>query len=317
MEFFDRHRDFARVRDCSRPSQCLIYGYTGELLNLDGPVVYAAFYALFIGIHLWAQESLKIMLAITAVAVLALLLFVVGMLPHFSLNNLLDIPLILRRFGAGSGSPRGIGVFGAPFPSRYGCSSRWRGLIAEERDPRDMPRGIITAMLILLLLGGLVLFPGSVPARLIWRIMRHLWWAHCKVFTGGFVARDGGGVVGLAGLVPFFSPSSSLTPDRYLPVARGGLSSLLALCHQRAQSLHAGADRAGGIPGLGSHCGAGDGDYDGGFWGDAFLCADDGRHIVLRPEAWPESAYRTTGGIVTTESPPVPIDCGLLPTRLW
>ena len=85
-----------------------IGGYTGELLGLDGPVVYAAFYALFIGIHLWgAGEALKIMLAITAVAVLALLLFVVGMLPHFSWNNLLDIPVNTGAFGASSWFPEG------------------------------------------------------------------------------------------------------------------------------------------------------------------------------------------------------------------
>ena len=53
-----------------------IGGYTGALLGIDGPLVYAAFYAAFVGIHLWGTgEALKIMLGITAVAVLALLLF--------------------------------------------------------------------------------------------------------------------------------------------------------------------------------------------------------------------------------------------------
>ena len=145
-----------------------IGGYTGELLNLDGPVVYAAFYALFIGIHLWgAGEALKIMLAITAVAVLALLLFVVGMLPHFSLNNLLDIPVNTEAFGASSWFPEGYwGIWGAiPFAIWLFLAVEGVPLAAEEsKDPaRDMPRGIITAMLILLLLGGLVLFlaPGG------------------------------------------------------------------------------------------------------------------------------------------------------------
>ena len=46
-------------------------------------------------------------------SVLALLLFVVGMLPHFSLNNLLDIPVNTEAFGASSWFPEGYwGIWG-------------------------------------------------------------------------------------------------------------------------------------------------------------------------------------------------------------
>lgn len=53
-----------------------IGGYISELIGINGPVVYAAFYAIFIGLHLFgAGEALKIMMIITSIAVVALLLF--------------------------------------------------------------------------------------------------------------------------------------------------------------------------------------------------------------------------------------------------
>lgn len=56
-----------------------IGGYVAELSGLNGPLVYAAFYIVFVGLHLWgAGEALKIMLVITAVAALALVVFIVG-----------------------------------------------------------------------------------------------------------------------------------------------------------------------------------------------------------------------------------------------
>jgi ethanolamine permease len=51
-----------------------IGGYISELIGIDGPIVYAVFYVVFIGIHLFgAGEALKIMMCITAIAVVALL----------------------------------------------------------------------------------------------------------------------------------------------------------------------------------------------------------------------------------------------------
>jgi ethanolamine permease len=143
-----------------------IGGYTGALLGVDGPIIYALFYAIFVGIHLRGTgEALKIMLVITAVAVLALLLFVVGMLPHFSWDNLTDMPVNTDAVGASVWLPEGYwGIWGAiPFAIWLFLAVEGVPLAAEEsKDPtRDMPKGIITAMLILLLLGGLVLFLGT------------------------------------------------------------------------------------------------------------------------------------------------------------
>src|SRR5687767_13345078 len=54
--------------------------------------VYLAFYAVFVGIHLYGVgEALKLMFVITAIAVVGLLVFVVAMVPEFDASNLTDI----------------------------------------------------------------------------------------------------------------------------------------------------------------------------------------------------------------------------------
>lgn len=148
-----------------------IGAYCQELVGLDGPVVYAAFYLVFIGIHLWGVgEAFKIMLVITAVAVMALLVFIIGMVPHFSVDNLFDIAVNESALGASSFLPEGyLGIWAAlPFAMWLFLAVEGVPLAAEEsKDPgRDMPRGIITAMVILLVLGGTVLMlaPGGAGA---------------------------------------------------------------------------------------------------------------------------------------------------------
>ena len=188
-----------------------IGGYTGALLGVDGPIIYALFYAIFVGIHLRGTgEALKIMLVITAVAVLALLLFVVGMLPHFSWDNLTDMPVNTDAVGASVWLPEGYwGIWGAiPFAIWLFLAVEGVPLAAEEsKDPtRDMPKGIITAMLILLLLGGLVLFlaPGGSSAALMAGHAAPLVGALQHVYGENSVLATVVNVVGLAGLIASF-----------------------------------------------------------------------------------------------------------------
>ena len=67
-----------------------IGGYV-EALDIGisaGWPVYLAFYAVFVGIHLiGVGEALKLMFAITAIAVVALIVFVVAMLPEFDASQ--------------------------------------------------------------------------------------------------------------------------------------------------------------------------------------------------------------------------------------
>ena len=146
-----------------------IGAYCNELLGLDGPLVYGAFYIVFVGIHLWGVgEALRVMLSITGIAVLALLVFFVGMIPAVDLANLTDIPVNGDALGASAFLPEGyIGIWAAlPFAMWLFLAVEGVPLAAEEcRDPgTDMPRGIIVAMLILLAFGALVLFLAPAAA---------------------------------------------------------------------------------------------------------------------------------------------------------
>ena len=63
-----------------------------ELIGIDGPIVYALFYAVFIGIHLaGVGEALKVMMIISGLAVVAILATAAVLVGHFDVNNLFDI----------------------------------------------------------------------------------------------------------------------------------------------------------------------------------------------------------------------------------
>ncbi len=144
-----------------------------ELVGLDGVLVYAAFYAVFIGIHLTGVgEALKIMMGISLLAVLAIVATAVALMGSFDAANLYDIAAT-DALGASSVMPFGwYGVWAAlPFAMWLFLAVEGVPLAAEEaKDPaRDVPRGIIGAMLILLVTAGLVVvfLAGSAGAQVI------------------------------------------------------------------------------------------------------------------------------------------------------
>ena len=286
-----------------------IGGYTGALLGVDGPIIYALFYAVFVGIHLRGTgEALKIMLVITAVAVLALLLFVVGMLPHFSWNNLTDIPVNTEAVGASMWLPEGYwGIWGAiPFAIWLFLAVEGVPLAAEEsKDPtRDMPKGIITAMLILLLLGGLVLFlaPGGSSAALMADHAAPLVGALQHVYGENSVLATVVNVVGLAGLIAsFFSIIFGYSRQVFALSRAGYLPRWLSITSDRKVPVLALI-----VPGLFgfalSLTGAGDLMITMAVFGATLsyglMMAS---HILLRlKEPNLERPYRTPGGILTT-----------------
>jgi ethanolamine permease len=133
----------------------------------DGWWVYLAVYALFIGIHLMGVgEALKAMFVVTAIALVGLVVFLVGAIPQFDAGNLLDIAPT-DAAGASSFLPYGlIGIWAAfPFAIWFFLAVESVPLAAEEaRDPaRSMPRGIVAAMGVLVLLAVLMLVftPGA------------------------------------------------------------------------------------------------------------------------------------------------------------
>ena len=133
----------------------------------DGWWVYLAVYVLFIGIHLaGVGEALKVMFVITAIALAGLLIFAISAIGSFDASNLTDIAPT-DAAGASSFLPFGyVGIWAAvPFAIWFFLAVEGVPLAAEEaKDPaRNVPRGIIAAMGVLLVTATtvLVLVAGS------------------------------------------------------------------------------------------------------------------------------------------------------------
>jgi ethanolamine permease len=141
-----------------------IGGYMDTLIGVGGPIVYLVCYLVFVGIHLYGVgEALKVMFAITVVAVVAIAAFVIGMIPQFEVANLFNIDPTSAA-GASPFLPFGmVGIWAAfPFAIWFFLAIEGVPLAAEEtRDPaRDMPKGLIVGMAALLLFAILILVFG-------------------------------------------------------------------------------------------------------------------------------------------------------------
>jgi ethanolamine permease len=153
------------------------------------------------------------MFAITAVALVALVVFVIAMAPKFEFANLFDIEPT-GAAGANSFIPFGYaGVLGAlVYGIWFFLAVEGVPLAAEEaNDPkRDMPRGI-TAMTILLVTAALMLFiaPGGAGSSAIADSDNPLPEAIRSAFGGDTWVADFVNYVGLAGRLP--SPGRAIS----------------------------------------------------------------------------------------------------------
>ncbi|WP_299667508.1 ethanolamine permease [uncultured Psychromonas sp.] len=140
-----------------------------ELIGMDGPIVYAVFYLIFVGIHIFgAGEALKVMMVISAFAVVAIIATGVVLLPAFNTENLFDVAPLAN---GSEFLPMGYyGVWAAlPFAMWLFLAVEGVPLAAEEaKDPaKDVPKGIIAAMIFLLGTATLVvvLVAGAAGAK--------------------------------------------------------------------------------------------------------------------------------------------------------
>ena len=143
-----------------------------ELMGIDGPLVYAIFYAIFIGIHMaGVGEALKVMMVISGLAVLAILMTAGVLVSEFDASKLFDIAPTTAQ--ATELLPFGwYGVWAAlPFAMWLFLAVEGVPLAAEEaKNPaKDVPKGIIGAMLFLLVTATLVvlLLAGAVGSEVI------------------------------------------------------------------------------------------------------------------------------------------------------
>ncbi|MCO1576099.1 ethanolamine permease [Crossiella sp. SN42] len=190
-----------------------IGGYV-EALGLfgltNGWPVYLVCYAIFVGVHLYGVgEALRLMFVITAIAVVGLVIFVVAMIPMIDLSRLTDIPPT-DAVGASSFLPFGYAGILAAFVYGIWFFLAIEGvpLAAEEaRDPRkDMPKGIVAAMLVLLVFAGLILIaaPGGAGSNALKSSDNPLPAALRAVYGSNAVIADIVNYIGLAGLVASF-----------------------------------------------------------------------------------------------------------------
>ena len=190
-----------------------IGGYINAL-NLfgitDGWWIYLVAYVIFIGVHLWGVgEALKLMFGITMIAVVALVATVVGLIPKFDASNLVNID---ADGSALSSSFLPFGISGLLAAFVYGIwfflAVEGVPLAAEETsDPkRDMPRGIIVAMLVLLVFAALILtlVPGAAGADVMGESTNPLPEAIRVAYGSNSLLADFVNYAGLAGLVASF-----------------------------------------------------------------------------------------------------------------
>lgn len=269
----------------------------------DGWWVYLAAYLLFIGIHIaGVGEALKVMFVITAIAVLGLLIFAVAAVPLFDTANLVDI----APTGAAGASPflpfGYLGIWSAvPFAIWFFLALEGVPLAAEEaRDPeRNVPRGIVAAMLVLLVTGALVLVlaTGALGAQALSESGNPLVEA-----LGGSTAGVVVNYVGLAGLVAsFFSIIYAYSRQTFALSRAGYLPRVLSVTNGRKAPTLA-LIVPGAIGFLLSLTGQGAVLLNMAVFGAALsYVLMMVSHIVLRRTA-PEMPrpYRTPGGVATT-----------------
>lgn len=269
----------------------------------DGWWVYLAAYLVFIGIHIaGVGEALKVMFVITAIAVLGLLIFAVAAVPLFDAANLVDIAPTAAA-GASPFLPFGyLGIWSAvPFAIWFFLALEGVPLAAEEaRDPeRNVPRGIVAAMLVLLVTGALVLVlaTGALGAQALSESGNPLVEA-----LGGSTAGVVVNYVGLAGLVAsFFSILYAYSRQTFALSRAGYLPRVLSVTNSRKAPTLA-LIVPGAIGFLLSLTGQGDVLLNMAVFGAALsYVLMMVSHIVLRRTA-PEMPrpYRTPGGVVTT-----------------
>ncbi|HSL01236.1 MAG TPA: ethanolamine permease [Rubrobacteraceae bacterium] len=217
-----------------------IGGYVESLIGFGGPLVYLAFYLVFVGIHLYGVgEALKLMFAITAIAVVALAAFVIGMIPQFEVANLFNIEPT-GALGASSFLPFGlVGIWAAlPYAIWFFLAIEGVPLAAEEsRDPaRDMPKGLIGGMLVLLVFAALILTfgPGGAGSAAIQDSDNPLPLALETAYGGNNALGTFVNIAGLAGLIAsFFSIIFAYSRQTFALSRAGYLPRLLSVTGSR------------------------------------------------------------------------------------
>jgi len=220
-----------------------IGGYI-EALGLFGITngwwIYLAMYAIFVGLHLYGVgEALKVMFAITAIAMVALIATAVGLIPQFDPANLTDID---PDGSAMSSALLPFGITGVLAAFVYGIwfflAVEGVPLAAEETSnpKKDMPRGIIVAMMVLLVTAALMLtlVPGAGGAETVGASSNPLPEAIRVAYGDNSLLASFVNYAGLAGLIAsFFSIIYAYSRQLFALSRAGYLPRVLSLTGKR------------------------------------------------------------------------------------
>ncbi len=223
-----------------------IGGYLGAIFQTPeswAPLWWLGAYAVFVGLNIWGVEiSFRFSVGITLIALLILLVFYLGAIPHFDIQQALNIN---PDKGGSRWLPRGWeGVLGAlPFAIWFYLAIEQLPLAAEEshQPQTDLPKGIITGLftLIFCAFATLILNAGIAPgAKVIATSDEPLFEGFKTIFGGGIESRILA-LVAVAGLIASFHTIIYAYGRQIYSLSRAGyFPSVLSLTHARRRTPH-------------------------------------------------------------------------------
>jgi len=226
-----------------------IGGYLGAIFGTPeafAPLWWAVMYVAFVGLNVVGVEvSFRFTVLITFVALGILAVFFIGAIPHFAVDNLLNIAPDPTIPGATRWLPKGwLGAaYALPFAIWFYLAIEELPLAAEEAvDPvRDMPKGIMLGLLTLIVtaFGVLFLNAGIAPgAEAVGKSDEPLFLGFRTIFGAGLGSKALG-LIAVAGLVASFHTIIYAYGRNIYSLSRSGyLPRWLSITHGTRKTPH-------------------------------------------------------------------------------
>lgn len=217
-------------------------------------LVVVAIFVIFVLMNIaGAKSTLTFELAVTVIAVIGLIIFALYTIPHFDMSKMFDIA---PEAGNSLFLPFGIlGIWAAiPYAIWFFLAIEGLPLVSEEcNDPcKDMPKGLITSILTLVVAAFLVLFlaAGTGGATAMSASDSPLPESIAAVLGQGHWAINGLAIIGLAGLVASFNGIIFGAGRAVFALSRAGyLPKWLSITHPRLRTPYI-AVLIGGVIGV-------------------------------------------------------------------
>jgi ethanolamine permease len=215
-----------------------IDAYFGALIGVGGMYTISALFLGVTAIHAaGVGEAMRVLLALSGIATLGLVLYLLGIYQHFSPAHLRDLPVSI--VGGSVWLPSGWrGIWAAfPFGTAFFLAVEGIPMAAEEaRDPpRTVPRAMLTAMLVLFgfAIALVTLGPGAAGVAALTQTNDPLIVVLTRAGRSGWLltAVNVCGVVGLGAC--FFAAMFAYSRQAFALARAGFLPALLARTNQR------------------------------------------------------------------------------------